>query len=298
MISGGFGYRYPPIVRAIDECQYGSGATLSSELGELSETFVTFEDENDFEDYEICPDTTVGYGRNWGPDGEDLGPWEPETYTNVGKDPIREEIDAYQKSLLKTSNPFWTTKSTPPKSITAEGKKYNIPYVVTDFRWSDFMNLYAISPVPPSNVSGSDEAGKLFVFDWDGSGWIQRSTPIIPNQANMEQFGFNVDVSDDGFTIAASRNSITRAFVFDWNDVSWDIRDEAFGDGSVSASTVTMSLSGDGNKLFIANPHVYNTYENTSYTLAYGWPTETVSTVVQTIFCERAARLKGRRSEI
>jgi hypothetical protein len=167
VISGGFGYRYPPIVRAIDECQYGSGATLSSELGELSETFVTFEDENDFEDYEICPDTTVGYGRNWGPNGEDLGPWEPETYTNVGKDPIREEIDAYQKSLLKTSNPFWTTKSTPPKSITAEGKKYNIPYVVTDFRWSDFMNLYAISPVPPSNVSGTDEAGKLFVFDWD-----------------------------------------------------------------------------------------------------------------------------------
>lgn len=167
VITGGFGYQYPPIVRAIDECQYGSGATLSSELGELSETFVTFEDENDFEDYEICPDTTVGYGRNWGPNGEDLGPWEPETYTNVGKDPIREEIDAYQKSLLKTSNPFWTTKSTPPKSITAAGKKYNIPYVVTDFRWSDFMNLYAISPVPPSNVSGTDEAGKLFVFDWD-----------------------------------------------------------------------------------------------------------------------------------
>ena len=167
VIAGGFGYRYPPLVRAIDDCQYGSGAVLSSELGELSETFVTFEDENDFEDYEICPDTTVGYGRNWGPNGEDLGPWEPETYTNVGKDPIREEIDAYQKSLLKTSNPFWTTKSTPPKSITAAGKKYNIPYVVTDFRWSDFMNLYAISPVPPSNVSGSDEAGKLFVFDWD-----------------------------------------------------------------------------------------------------------------------------------
>lgn len=167
VITGGFGYQYPPIVRAIDECQYGSGATLSSELGELSETFVTFEDENDFEDYEICPDTTVGYGRNWGPNGEDLGPWEPETYTNVGNDPIREEIDAYQKSLLKTSNPFWTTKSTPPKSITAAGKKYNIPYVVTDFRWSDFMNLYAISPVPPSNVSGTDEAGKLFVFDWD-----------------------------------------------------------------------------------------------------------------------------------
>ena len=157
---------------------------------------------------------------------------------------------------------------------------------LTGSTFNFFGSDVAITPDGNTLVVGepgsTPEDGKVFVFDWDGSGWIQRSTPIIPNQANMEQFGFNVDVSDDGFTIAASRNSITRAFVFDWNDVSWDIRDEAFGDGSVSASTVTMSLSGDGNKLFIANPHVYNTYENTSYTLAYGWPTETVSTVVST----------------
>jgi hypothetical protein len=167
VISGGFGYRYPPLVKAIDDCQYGSGAVLVSQLGEVAETLETFEDEDDFEDYEICPETTVGYSRNYGSNGEDLGPWEPQTYTNVDQDPIRKEIDAYQKSLLKINNPFWTTKSVPPKSITSVGKKYSIPYVVTDFRWNDFMNSYAISPVPPSNVKGSDEAGKLFVFDWD-----------------------------------------------------------------------------------------------------------------------------------
>jgi hypothetical protein len=167
VITGGFGYQYPPLVRAIDECQYGSGAVLVSELGEVNETTETYYDEEDFEDYEICPDTAVGYGRNWGPNGEDLGPWEPSSYTGIGGDPILNEIIAYQRSLSKLSNPFWTTKSTPPKSITSVGKKYNIPYVVTDSRWNDFMNLYAISPVSPSNVSGSDEAGKLFVFDWD-----------------------------------------------------------------------------------------------------------------------------------
>ncbi|NBX71524.1 hypothetical protein EBQ91_01230, partial [bacterium] len=167
IITGGFGYRYPPLVRAIDECQYGSGAVLVSELGEVVETYETFDNEDDFEDYEICPDTTVGYGRNWGPNGEDLGPWEPSSYTKIGGDPIRNEILAYQKSLSKLSNPFWTTKSTPPKSITAPGKKYDVAYVVTDSRWNEFMNAYAISPVPPSNVSGTDEAGKLFVFNWD-----------------------------------------------------------------------------------------------------------------------------------
>ena len=150
VITGGFGYRYPPLVRAIDECQYGSGAVLVSELGEVVETYETFDDEDDFEDYEICPDTAVGYGRNWGPNGEDLGPWEPSSYTKIGGDPIRNEIIAYQKSLSKLSNPFWTTKSTPPKSITAPGKKYDVAYVVTDSRWNEFMNVYAISPVPPA----------------------------------------------------------------------------------------------------------------------------------------------------
>ena len=168
VVTGGFGYQYPPLVRAIDECQYGTGAVLVSELGEVNTITETYYDEEeDFEDYEICPDTSVGYGRNWGPNGEDLGPWEPSSYTGIGGDPILNEIIAYQKSLSKLSNPFWTTKSTPPKSITAAGKKYNVPFVVTDSRWNEFMNVYAISPVSPSNVSGSDEAGKLFIFDWD-----------------------------------------------------------------------------------------------------------------------------------
>ena len=30
-----------------------------------------------------------------------------------------------------------------------------------------FMNQYAISPVPPSNVKGSDNAGKTYVFEWE-----------------------------------------------------------------------------------------------------------------------------------
>ena len=89
VVAGGFGYEYPPLVRLIDECQYGSGAVLVSVLGEVAETFITYENETDFEDYEICPDISVGYGRNWGLNGEDLGPWGPSTYTDIGQDPIR-----------------------------------------------------------------------------------------------------------------------------------------------------------------------------------------------------------------
>ena len=31
------------------------------------------------------------------------------------------------------------------------------------------MNRYAISPVPPSNVPGSDFAGQLYTFEWKES---------------------------------------------------------------------------------------------------------------------------------
>jgi len=182
VIEGGFGYQYEPFVNAKDNCQIGNGAVLTAVLGETTETLEeTYDSEADFEEYEICPDTTVGYGRNWGPNGEDLGPWEPRTYTEVSQDPIRKEIEEYQKALTVGKNPFWTTRKNTPKRITSLSqsfRKYDVtdePYlknrraegVKDPVAWNEFMNSYAISPVPPSNVSGSDFAGKVFTFEWE-----------------------------------------------------------------------------------------------------------------------------------
>jgi len=166
IVRGGNGYQFAPLVAAKDDCQLGNGAVLTAVLGEVSETTETYEGETDFEEYELCADTDVGYGRNYGPDGEDLGPWEPQSYTTPSEDPIAKEIETYQKIIQQLKNPFWTTRKKQPISIKSLDRSFS-KYDVSFPDWNDFMNSYAISPVSPSNVSGSDYAGRIFTFEWE-----------------------------------------------------------------------------------------------------------------------------------
>lgn len=166
VVRGGHGYQFPPLVAAKDYCLFGTGAVLTAVLGETPDRTEVYEGEEDFELYEICEDTDVGYGENYDTEGNSLGKWEPGKYTKVGTDPIQREIEIFQKTL---KNPFWTTKSKEPKIIyTKEDNQiYSNPYYVTDPRWTEFMNKYAVSPVKPSDFVGSDEAAKTFVLEWE-----------------------------------------------------------------------------------------------------------------------------------
>ncbi len=166
VVSGGHGYQYPPIVAAKDDCQIGNGAVLTAILGETADETEVFEGEEDFEEYELCEDTDVGYGLSYGPDGEELGPWDPGTYTRIGTDPIKREIEIFQKAL---KNPFWTTRQKQPDRIIVLGEEYATQEItnVTFPDWGEFMNQYAVSPVRPSDVRGSDEAGKVFQIEWE-----------------------------------------------------------------------------------------------------------------------------------
>jgi hypothetical protein len=204
VVRGGNGYQYPPLVAAKDNCNYGSGATLTAVLGEVAETIETYENEADFEDYELCEPTDVGYGRRYGPNGEDLGPWEPRSYTEPGEDPIRKEVEEFEKIVRRLARtPFWTTRSAKPTKITCSDARV-IPskYDVTFPAWNEFMNSYAISPVAASNVRGSDFAGRLFTFEWtedfplDGE-YIFRG--LCDNTAQL--YVDNLKVTDlDGFS--------------------------------------------------------------------------------------------------
>ena len=166
LIRSGHGYQYPPLATAIDDCQYGSGIILRTVLGEEAGTEEVFDREEDFENYEICDDSTIGFGTKYGSNGEDLGPWNPDSYSAVSEDPIRREIENYLEDLKNLKNPFWSTRNRQPNSITALGRRYPNSYNVTFPKWNEFMNRYAISPVSPSNVRGSDESGKIFSFEW------------------------------------------------------------------------------------------------------------------------------------
>ena len=166
VVSGGHGYQYPPIVAAKDDCEFGNGAVLTAILGETADEIEVFEGEEDFEEYEICEDTDVGYGVRYDSNGKVIGPWEPQTYTRVGADPIQREIEIFQKALKK---PFWTTREKQPDRVSALEKIYATQDTtpVTFPEWGEFMNTYAVSPVRPSDVTGSDESGKVFSMEWE-----------------------------------------------------------------------------------------------------------------------------------
>ena len=166
LVSGGFGYQYPPIVEIKDGCGIGAGALARAVLGEVTETVEVYDQEGDFEEYEICEPSEAGYGNRYGPDGELLGGWDPTLYANLSKDPIRREIQKYQEVIQK--NPWWTTrKAYAPLQLTSSTKSTRTKFDVTHPAWNEFMNTHAISPVPPSNVKGSDFAGIPFTFEWE-----------------------------------------------------------------------------------------------------------------------------------
>lgn len=196
LVSGGFGYQYPPVTQIKDNCGIGAGTVVRSVLGEIIETVEFYDQEDDFEDYEICLPTDVGYGRIYSPDGKDVGEWDPTLYANFTKDPIRREIQEYQRFLVSLRGgaristaeniirKWWTTRDEIPLSVTSLTRTTRVKHDVTDqpFRdrqikdgvkpedtvgWGDFMNSNAISPTPPSNVPGTDYAGITFTMEWE-----------------------------------------------------------------------------------------------------------------------------------
>lgn len=167
LVSGGFGYQYAPVVEAKDECGIGAGSLVRAVLGEVVETEEVFDQESDFENYELCEPSDVGYGLRYGANGEELGIWEPTTYANLSEDPIKREILEYQEFLQRLSKPWWTTRKFAPLRTTSLGRVTRSKFDVTFPQWSDFMNQYAISPVPPSNARGSDFAGIPYSFEWE-----------------------------------------------------------------------------------------------------------------------------------
>ena len=239
LVRGGFGYRFPPKATIYDTCRRGSGAVLKLSIGEVAPTFQYFDQEEDFEVYDLTPPggELSGYGDRFGPNGENLGEWDPNLYATFAQDPIGIEIQKYQEFLAQGINPFWDTRKEKPLSVTFRGNSSRVVHQVSHAAWSDspaggdgpptsqeiiswyrarwnrtasekeisdwigtglsgkqirqqilthsakvagylpnspegifgdsFMNRYAVSPVPASNVPGSDYAGRVCTFEWE-----------------------------------------------------------------------------------------------------------------------------------
>ena len=173
IVAPGFGYQYPPKVEVKDQCGIGKGAVVRvgvSDGDNCVESWKYYKDELDENQPEICDDTSIPYGKLWGVDGEDLGAWDPEKYSRYAEDPLMSEIDKYLENLKNLKNPWWNSqKELNKQHITwsSSGEVTTIGYGATAPGWSDFMNLYGISPVEPSDKIGSAHGGETFDFKWD-----------------------------------------------------------------------------------------------------------------------------------
>ena len=94
MVSGGFGYQYPPLVRIKDPSGIGAGPAAEAFLGEIIETVQTYPDEEDFEFYDLrsCSTNPVGFGSNFNALGQSTGVWNPYRYTNYHENSFEREV--------------------------------------------------------------------------------------------------------------------------------------------------------------------------------------------------------------
>ena len=168
LVSGGFGYQYPPQVSMLDPTGIGAGAVIRAGIASTATVYQTYEDEEDFEDYDLktCAPPNVGFGSMY-VGGKNIGTWNPNQYLNSVVSPFEIEVRKYISQLQNIQNPWWTTHTESPKKVTGNGKTSRTFYKVDRPYWREFLNSYGISPVPPSNATGSDFAGKWYTFEWD-----------------------------------------------------------------------------------------------------------------------------------
>ena len=117
--------------------------------------------------------------------------------------------------------------------------------------------VLAASSYTWDGVGGSDQ-GAVYIFDWNGSSWVERTTALTASDAEVnDYFGYDCELSGDGTVLAASAvgwnggagSDQGAVYVFDWNGSSWDERTTALVASDAGASDLfglSLSLSRDG----------------------------------------------------
>jgi len=84
--------------------------------------------------------------------------------------------------------------------------------------------------------------GSLFVYEWNGSAWVQKGTPLVGTSSG-DRFGFAVFISGDGNSIASTAYNGEYARVYDWNGSNWVQRGAEISISSSHLNSVNLSLN-------------------------------------------------------
>ena len=128
----------------------------------------------------------------------------------------------------------------------------------------------------PYNDGGGNNSGRVRVFSWNGSSWIQLGSDINGDSAE-DQFGCSVSINGLGNIIAIGANlndanglNSGRVKVYYWNGSSWiqlgrSIDGEAAGD----ESGLSVSINYNGNIIAIGAPKNDGTATNSGHVRIY-----------------------------
>ena len=121
LVSGGFGFEYPPLAEVRDDSNIGSGAVLRVVTGEQIETEIIYSDEEDYEEYIIPDEDKPGWGDQYTPGGKLLGKWNPAIY-GKGSDQFDRLVNQFIQDVNRAGKNWWTTRMHPPLRITSDGQ--------------------------------------------------------------------------------------------------------------------------------------------------------------------------------
>ena len=96
----------------------------------------------------------------------------------------------------------------------------------------------------------NSNAGRVIVFDWNGSAWIQVGTDID----GSGEFGYGVSISSDGTRVVVGAPGTTNgsAKVYDWNGSAWvQVGGDLTGTASGDRFGTAVSISGDKTRIAV-----------------------------------------------
>ena len=209
LIRGGFGYRTPPNVKLRDGRGQGSGAVMRSLTGELAETEEVFDQEEDFELYDLSGDTLPGYGDRYGPDGQNLGQWDPNLFASLAESPVGAEIQKYQDYLKQAIDagggvPFggpgtaakikcwWHTRKETPEIVVFRDKTTQVKHDVAHWAWGGDVTTKSVDGKSPPAKNDNFVDLKFEVYSQGG------------NQADRKlEFAFTAEDGSHAFRFRA-----------------------------------------------------------------------------------------------
>lgn len=183
----------------------------------------------------------VGHGVDLSADGKILAVGAPEG-GNLDEGHIR---------IYEFIDDKWEKKA----QIIGDGTQFYLGYKIVLSPDAKFLAATAFK-------TNSSKKGTVKIYENLNGTWTQRGQNL-EGEYNYDAFGFTLDMSDDGNTVAIGNKGRKKAQVFKYNNNTWtQIGSDFTGLSTTTREVLSVSLSSNGNIVAVGSSEGVNIYEN------------------------------------